>query len=109
MKPTKFLTLISLALFLSLQSVYVYVGAQSQPVRQNADEYVTDATITTKVKAELLAERDLKSSEVSVKTYNGNVQLSGFMSSQADIKKAVEITQRVRGVKMVTNNLYLKN
>ena len=67
-----------------------------------------DSTITTKVKA-LLAEDDfLKSFQISVETYKGRVQLSGFVNSRDAVKKAGEITRSVKGVTSVENNLIVK-
>jgi len=36
------------------------------------------------------------------------VQLSGFVSSRADINKAVEVARSVNGVKSVKNDMRLK-
>ena len=78
------------------------------PNRKSTGEYVDDSVITTKVKA-LLAEDDfLKSFQISVETYKGTVQLSGFVGSQKAVDKAVEITRSVKGVKSVRNNLMVK-
>jgi len=49
-----------------------------------------------------------RSSEVKVETFKGNVQLSGFVSSRADIKGAVRVASAVNGVKSVTNDMQLK-
>jgi osmotically-inducible protein OsmY len=54
-----------------------------RPPNRSTGEYVDDSVITTKVKS-LLAEDDfLKSFQISVETYKGVVQLSGFVNSQA--------------------------
>jgi osmotically-inducible protein OsmY len=75
---------------------------------QTAGEYFDDSVITTKVKAAILMEPNLKSSEINVITYKGTVQLSGFVTSQADIDKAVEVTREVKGVKSVKNDMLVK-
>lgn len=84
------------------------VGCASTEKREGAGEYVDDSVITTKVKTQLLAEPKLKSAQISVETYKGVVQLSGFVSSQADIKKAVEIARGVKGVSEVKNDMVLR-
>lgn len=43
--------------------------------------YLDDTVVTTKVKAALLGEKNLKSTEINVETFKGRVQLSGFVSS----------------------------
>jgi osmotically-inducible protein OsmY len=53
------------------------------------------------VKAAVFNDPSLKSGESNVETFKGTVQLSGFVSSQADIDKAVEVARSVKGVKSV--------
>ena len=70
--------------------------------------YIDDSVITTKVKS-LLAEDDLlKSFQISVESYKGTVQLSGFVNSQKAVDKAGEIVRSVNGVKSIKNNLIVK-
>jgi len=64
--------------------------------------------ITTKVKSQLAADDFLKSFEISVETYKGVVQLSGFVDTQAAVNKAGEIARGVQGVSSVKNNLIVK-
>lgn len=75
---------------------------------QRVGEYVDDSVITTRVKSQLLAEPKLKSAEIGVETFNGVVQLSGFVKSQADINRATEIARRVKGVASVKNDMHVK-
>ncbi len=49
--------------------------------------YIDDTVITTKVKTALLAEKNLKSTQINVETFKGRVQLSGFVSSRADARR----------------------
>ena len=76
--------------------------------KESAGAYVDDAVITTKVKAAVLEEPSLKSAEINVETSKGRVQLTGFVRSRADIKKAVAIAKGVKGVKSVKNDMILK-
>jgi osmotically-inducible protein OsmY len=64
--------------------------------------------ITTKVKAAIFNEPTLKSAEINVETFKGVVQLSGFINSNADMAKAVELTKTVNGVDSVKNDMRLK-
>jgi len=85
-----------------------FLGCASTSKQEGTGEYIDDSVITTKVKAAILQESSLKSSEINVETFKGVVQLSGFVNSQADINKAVEVTRNVKGVKSVTNSMRLK-
>ena len=86
----------------------VMVGCASTPQKEGTGEYVDDAVITTKVKAAVLNEPTLKSSEINVETFKGVVQLSGFVSSQDEINKAVELARGVKGVTSVKNDMHQK-
>ncbi|CAK6492420.1 hypothetical protein PANNVG_01583 [Pantoea sp. Nvir] len=70
--------------------------------------YIDDTVITTKVKAQLLNDDELKSREINVETFKGRVQLSGFVSSPQMASRAVEVTRTVKGVKSVVNNMQIK-
>jgi osmotically-inducible protein OsmY len=84
------------------------LGCASTRHHEGTGEYVDDSVITAKVKAAIFNEHDLKVSEVKVETFKGIVQLSGFVSSRADINGAVRVASAVNGVKSVTNDMQLK-
>lgn len=76
---------------------------------ETAGQYVDDTAITTEVKAKIFAQKDLSAAEINVETYDGAVQLSGFVSNSAQIKRAEEVAKSVKGVKSVVNSIKLKN
>ena len=91
-----------------LMLIATFAACASTRTRESAGEYVDDSVITTKVKS-LLAEDDfLKSFQISVETYQGTVQLSGFVNSQKAVSKVGEIVRSVKGVKSLKNNLIVK-
>jgi len=94
--------------FVLVMLMVAFVACASTSKQESTGEYVDDSVITTKVKSLLAADDFLKSFEISVETYKGTVQLSGFVDSQKAIDKAVEITRGVKGVKSVKNNLSVK-
>ena len=83
-------------------------GCASEAKHESVGQYIDDATITTGVKAAILGEPSLKVAEINVETYKGVVQLSGFVSSSADIATAVKVTRNVNGVRAVKNDMHLK-
>jgi len=88
--------------------ITTFVACASTRTHESTGEYVDDSVITTKVKA-LLAEDDLvKSFQIGVETYKGNVQLSGFVNSERAVDKAGQIARSVKGVNSVKNNLIVK-
>ena len=91
-----------------LMMIATFAACASTATRGSTGDYVDDSVITTKVKA-LLAEDDfLKSFQISVETYKGTVQLSGFVNSKQAVDKAGEIVRSVKGFKALKNNLIVK-
>jgi hyperosmotically inducible protein len=99
-------TIVSVAL-LSSSAIFV-VGCAHEGHERSAGEVVDDATITTKVRTALLAQDDVKSFDISVKTFEGTVQLSGFVDSQWQVDKAGQVAAAVGGVRHVKNDLIHK-
>lgn len=71
-------------------------------------EALDDATITAKVMSALFQAPDVKVLDVKVETDKAVVQLSGFVASQAQMDKAVEVAKGVRGVREVLNKMSVK-
>jgi hyperosmotically inducible protein len=69
---------------------------------------IDDSVVTARVKSALLADNDIKGFEIKVETRKGQVQLSGFVDTQARIDNAVALTRNVEGVKGVENGMTLK-
>lgn len=69
---------------------------------------VDDRIITTKVKSALLTGPNVKSFDIAVVTRKGEVQLSGFIDSQAQIDEAIAIARTVEGVTSVNNEMSIK-
>jgi osmotically-inducible protein OsmY len=91
-----------------LMLIASFAACASSRTSESTGEYVDDSVITTKVKA-LLAEDDfLRSFQISVETYRGIVQLSGFVNSQQTVDKAGQIARSVKGVTSVKNSLIVK-
>lgn len=76
--------------------------------RQTAGEYVDDATITTKIKAELIKDKELPASQINVETMQQTVQLSGFVDSAAQKTKAGVVARNTEGVRDVKNDILVR-
>ncbi len=84
------------------------IGCNSTHNQESAGEYLDDTVITTRVKAALIKDDELKASEINVETFKGVVQLSGFVSERSDIAKATEVAEDINGVTSVKNDIRLK-
>lgn len=103
MKPFKSISTIILAVMFA-----ALLGCASTSKQEGTGEYLDDGVITTKVKAAVFQEPSLKSAEINVETFKGVVQLSGFVSTEADIQKAVDVARGVKGVTSVKNDMRIK-
>lgn len=81
-------------------------GAETGP-NKTAGEYVDDATLTGRVKAALINDPVVAAHDINVDTYRGVVQLTGYVDTQEQVTRAMEIARRFE-VKDVQNNLRLK-
>ena len=75
---------------------------------KSAGEYIDDAALTGKVKPALIADPELKATEINVETYKGTVQLSGFVQSPDHVQKAERLTRDIQGVRSVKNAIAIK-
>lgn len=103
MKQLKYISALILAVMFA-----TLLGCSSTPRHEGTGEYIDDSVITTKVKAAIFNEPGLNSAEINVETYKGVVQLSGFVSSQADINRAAEVARGVKGVTSVKNDMRVR-
>lgn len=84
----------------------VTAGCAETKTSESSGQYIDDSTITAKVKSDLTS-ADL-ASNVTVNTYKGVVQLSGFVNNSDDKGKAEKIASNVEGVKDVKNDIEIK-
>jgi osmotically-inducible protein OsmY len=97
-----------LAAALFALSLLAVAGCASTPTQNGPGGYVDDAYLTTKVKAAIVKEPNLKATEINVETFKGTVQLSGFVNSKEAIERAGTVASNVEGVKAVKNDLHVK-
>lgn len=100
-------TLMTAAL-LSSAALFVAGCAHHHGHERTGGEVIDDSALTTQVKSALLAEKDVNSFDIKVKTFDGTVQLSGFVDSKWQIDKAVQVASAVNGVQHVKNDLIHK-
>jgi osmotically-inducible protein OsmY len=78
------------------------------PAGRSTGVVVDDASITTQIKTSLLAHKTLDGIAISVKTFSGEVTLTGAVDTPAQAQKASEIAYSVRGVRKVNNLITVK-
>ncbi|WP_256221840.1 BON domain-containing protein [Variovorax sp. OK605] len=94
------------ALFLAF--ALILAGCAGSTLRESTGEYVDDAVITARIKADLLAYREVSTMQVHVETFKGRVQLSGFVKSGLQRFVAESIARSTKGVNGVINDIELR-
>jgi osmotically-inducible protein OsmY len=84
------------------------VACASDPSARSTGEYVDDKVVSAKVKAALVGDPTTKAYQIGVTTYEGVVQLSGFVDSTAQVARATEVARSVDGVREVKNELQIR-
>jgi hyperosmotically inducible protein len=84
------------------------IGCAATRTSESTGQYLDDTTLTAKVKTAIFEQPSLKSAEINVETFKGVVQLSGFVSTQANVNTAVATAMNVKGVMSVKNDMRLK-
>jgi osmotically-inducible protein OsmY len=85
-------------------SFFLTIGCQTNP--QTTGHYIDDTAITTSVKTHLATDGPLKTmTQISVKTVENTVYLTGVAATLQAKNLAEEITRQVDGVQRVENNI----
>lgn len=71
--------------------------------------FMDDSALTAKVKAALVDDSAIKSTDISVKTDKSVVTLSGFVESQSQAEQAVSVAKGVEGVTSVSDKLHVRD
>lgn len=90
-----------------VKSVKSNVALKDSPA--TAGNKLDDSVMTTRVKAALLGDESIKSSDISVVTRKDEVQLSGFVNNQMQMERAIQVAGGIQGVRKVTNKMVIKD
>lgn len=91
------------------QSGLESAGQKVDSSMNKVGDFMDDSSITAKVKAALVDHESIKSTDISVKTDQKVVTLSGFVESQAQAEEAVKVAKGVEGVTSVSDKLHVRD
>ncbi len=86
----------------------LFLAACATSDQESAGEFIDDSVITARVKAALVKDPMVSALEVSVESFKGAVQLSGFVKTAQQRDRAVKIADDVPGVTQVFNSIQLR-
>lgn len=93
----------------SAKSVANSAGQAVDSSMNKVGDFMDDSTITARVKAALIDDKSIRSTDISVKTENKAVTLSGSVESTEQKEQAVKIAKEVKGVSTVNDKLSVAN
>ena len=83
-------------------------GCSTMTGQETAGQYVDDATVSTKIRAQLIKDQELKAFQIHVNTMQHVVQLSGFVDSAEQKQRAEQVALAVEGVSEVKNDIVVR-
>ena len=95
----------------SLACAIVLVSASGCAVtrgQESVGNYVSDAAITTAVKARMIENTQVDGTSIRVETLHGTVMLSGFAKSMTEKSAAEAMAWKTEGVKVVKNEIAVR-
>jgi len=99
------------AIFISVSFLAILISSGCAVTRdqETMGAYVDDSVITSSIKTRFFEDKAVDGSAITVETLNGTVLLSGFVKSTNQKQNAESIAIKVKGVKVVKNQLEIRN
>ncbi len=88
-----------------LAAAFIFSGCAGPEHRRTTGQYFDDQAVNARVKTALLQDEVVAGFDVSTTTFDGVVQLSGFVDNQDQQARAEEVARDVSGVQEVINNI----
>jgi osmotically-inducible protein OsmY len=95
-------------LVIVLTAASILAACAGSPTQESTGEYIDDVALTTKVKTKLLSSPETSGTAITVETFKGTVQLSGFVDTETEKMRAGEIVAAIQGVNEVDNKITVK-
>lgn len=83
-------------------------GCSSTVNRESTGQFFDSSLATAKIKARLIDDPITGVFRIKVNTFKGRVQLSGFVNTGEEKRRAAVIARQVPGVTSVVNDLIIK-
>jgi osmotically-inducible protein OsmY len=104
----KLIKSLSAALLIGSSAILGLTGCAGDRYHESTGEHIDDSAITGRVKDSLGDDSMYKYPDVKVTTFNGTVQLSGFVDNREQKSRAGTLAKNAAGVKDVVNNITVK-
>jgi osmotically-inducible protein OsmY len=96
------------AVLLAAMAMAALWGCTSTPGQPSAGQSIEDGIVTAKVRQKLVEDPVTKSHQITVETFRGNVQLSGFVETDQARNRALQLARDTKGVKQVKDAMEVR-
>lgn len=96
-----------IALGLTLSTIGL-TGCAGTATQESTGEYIDNTAITARVKKAYASDELVRARDITVESFRGTVQLSGFVNSLEQKERAEALAKAIPGVKEVKNNIIVK-
>jgi hyperosmotically inducible protein len=88
--------------------LFTVFSCASTKNKESLGEFVDNTTISSKIKTRFVEDSNISATSIHVESFKGRVILSGFVDSEFQKRRAIEIAEKVQGVKIVSNMIIIK-
>jgi hyperosmotically inducible periplasmic protein len=107
-QPENFMNRVMKSCVTAIAATMLMAACVGSPTQRTAGETVDDSTLLARVKTALVSNDATKARQIDVEVYRGDVQLNGFVDSEAAKAAANTTAKGVDGVASVRNNLQIR-
>jgi osmotically-inducible protein OsmY len=86
----------------------IFAGCTSTPSQPPTGQTIEDGIVTAKVKQKLVEDPVTKPHQITVETFKGHVQLSGFVETDQARNRALQLARDTKGVKQVKDAMEVR-
>lgn len=108
MKRANAITLTLMLAFAMQAVVATAVASTTREAVRDADSRREDILLTARVKGALITDSVTRGHDIDIETFQGIIQLSGFVDSDAQRTRAAEVAAAVSGVVEVRNAIQVR-
>lgn len=89
-------------------AISVLAACSGNSKEESTSEFFDSTVVANKVRAAIVEDPQLSAYGIDVATFKDRVQLSGFVDSEAEKRRAGQVARSVEGVRVVENNIVVK-
>jgi osmotically-inducible protein OsmY len=95
-------------IYILISMIMLLTSCSTTQVADDTGEYVASSFVTSQIKAKLVATVGLKSFDISVKTYNNEIILTGVVNNGQQVALAGAVARSVKGARRVRNHIVVR-